>query len=415
MIPPLFRSKSVKMKDATEDRGRDLLWVLPASLILHALIIALLVYSPPKPFQPPQEEQAVNVELVPPPDQPKPKPPPEPPPKDLKAEKPPEPKVEKPPEPKVEKPAPPEKQPPKPAGIEVLKPVFQFGEKDTGPRKSPDGGSAQDNTPSPGKVDETKPPVGAKDPENKPAAPSNAEAQADAAKDAEKKAASTQDADKQDADKQDADKQEADKQEADKQEAAKQENEVHDADKQTAPAPTPLASAGSDGEIELPTSAEAPQPRPANAPKSMFAKVSKPKNGSASKPNSTDVAASQGYSGLPGVRKLNSQGATGDAFATTAMAGLPRDQRAAKLCASTLNEQLMEASYYPYLLPLVPLKSGNIVDVPDIAFSTRTTWYNLGFRCEVDSDATRVLNFAFNVGTEIPRDEWARLGLPMLY
>ncbi|WP_346016613.1 hypothetical protein [Mesorhizobium sp. P16.1] len=107
--------------------------------MLHALIAAFLVYTLPKPAQQPDEEQPVNVALVPPPEQPKPKPPPAPQPNELKAEKPPEPKAEKPPEQKVEKPPVPEKQPPKPPPIAVLKPVFQYGNKDTGPRKSLDG------------------------------------------------------------------------------------------------------------------------------------------------------------------------------------------------------------------------------------------------------------------------------------
>ena len=127
------------------------------------------------------------------------------------------------------------------------------------------------------------------------------------------------------------------------------------------------------------------------------------------------VAISRAYSGLPGVRRLHSQGATGDALATTSMAGVPRDQRAAKLCASALQQQLLDASYFPDLVPLVPLKVGNVLDVPEAAFRTRTTWYDLSFRCEVDTDATRVLSFAFRVGTAIPPDEWARLGLPIRY
>ena len=218
---------------------------------------------------------------------------------------------------------------------------------------------------------------------------------ADAIRDSEKKSTSTQ--------------------EVNKQEADKQENEVHDAYKQTASAPTPLAATGSNGEIELPTSAEAPQPRPANAPKSSFAKVSKPESGSPRGPNSADVAALRGYSGLPGVRRLHSQAATDDALATTSIAGVPRDQRAAKLCATALQQELLDASYFPYLVPLVPLNAGNVLDVPDAAFRTRTTWYNLSFRCEVDTDATMVSSFAFQVGTAIPPDEWARLGLHIRY
>jgi hypothetical protein len=58
---------------------------------------------------------------------------------------------------------------------------------------------------------------------------------------------------------------------------------------------------------------------------------------------------------------------------------------------------------------------GNVLDVPEAAFHTRTTWYRLSFRCEVDTNATRVLSFAFRAGTPIPPDEWSRLGLPIRY
>ena len=143
------------MKDEKRERRRTLVWGLPASLILHALITALLVYRLPGPLRQPQEEQAVNVTLVPPPDQPKPKLAPALPPKNPEAKKPQEPKIERPPEQNVEKPPPPEK----PSTIVVLKPVFQFGEKDTGPRKYLDGGSAQDNSPSLAKNNDSKPPV----------------------------------------------------------------------------------------------------------------------------------------------------------------------------------------------------------------------------------------------------------------
>ena len=110
------------MKDEARERRRNLLWGIPTSLILHVLVAAILIYGLPIPPQQPQEEQPVNVALVPPPDQPKPKPVPPPPPKQPKAEKPPEQKVEKPPE-----------QPSKSVSTPVLKPVFQYGKKDTGP------------------------------------------------------------------------------------------------------------------------------------------------------------------------------------------------------------------------------------------------------------------------------------------
>ncbi|MBZ9796399.1 DUF930 domain-containing protein [Mesorhizobium sp. ES1-4] len=351
------------MKDEARERRRNMVWGIPASLILHVLIAAILIYGLPVPPQQPREEQPVNVALVPPPDQPKPKPVPPPP----------EPKVEKPPEQKVEKQLPSEKQARNPPPVEVLKPVFQFGDKDTGPRKSLDGASAQDSSPSPAKNDAPKPPVEPTPAENQPATPPDSELPADPAKADEKpatvptEAKPTRDAERQAA---------------------------LDAAKQQGAVPAPLAA---DGEIELPQSAEPPKPKPANVPKSNPSKISK--------------SASQRDSGLPGVRSLFSQGATGDALATTSMGGLPRGQRAAQLCASVLQQQLLDASYFPDLIPTVPLRAGNVVDGSDVAFRTTTTWYHLGFRCEVDSNATRVLSFDFRVGPVIPRDQWARLRL----
>jgi len=175
----------------------------------------------------------------------------------------------------------------------------------------------------------------------------------------------------------------------------------------------PLGAAGNDGEIVLPALAKAPQPRPASALKPSLAKVSKPGNGCTRGPNSKNVdVATSPYSGLPGVRRLPLQGATGDAAATTSMAGVPRDERAAKLCASALQKQLLDASYSPDLVPLVPLKRGNVLDVPEAAFRTRSAWHALSFRCEVDTDATTILSLSFRVGATIARDRWARLGLP---
>ncbi|MBA1138785.1 DUF930 domain-containing protein [Mesorhizobium neociceri] len=330
------------MKDETSERRRTLLWALPASLILHVLIAALLVYGLPTPPEKPQEEQPVNVALVPPPDQPKPKP----------APTPPEPKVEKPPEQKVEKPPVLEK----PSKIEPLKPVFQFGDKDTGPRKSLDGNSAEDSAPSPAKDGDTKPPVGQKDAESKPT---------DTEPTQEKQA--TQDTGDQ-----------------------------------------PLAAPGDDGDIELPASAQAPKSRPENAPKP--AKVSKPGGGSASKPSSTDVATamSRAYAGLPGVRRLYAKGATGDPFATTAMDGESRGERVATLCANVLGEELKGASFSPELLPTRTLEVGNVVVDSDAKFRATTGWYHVSFRCGIDTDATRVTSFDFRVGAAASPEENAR-------
>ncbi|CAN7436143.1 DUF930 domain-containing protein [Mesorhizobium amorphae] len=393
------------MKGETEERRWNLVWALPASLILHALIAAFLVYSLPRPAQQPDQEQSVNVALVPPPKQPKPKPLPQP--KEPKAEKPPEPKPEKPPEQKVEKP--PDKQPPKPPPIAVLKPVFQYGDKDTGPRKSLDGGGDRDNTPAPAKQDDSKPPAVPKPAENQSAAPAEADQRPDPSKADEKPVTAPTDAKPTQSEEKQA-TEAIDKKQADKQEAGAQTAEKH-----TAAAPTPLGAESGD-KVEFPAAAEKPKRKPANAMKFRPAKVSKPRSNSAATPGSTNAAAgSPIYSGLPGVRKLYSQGATGDALAASSMTGVPRDQRVANLCGSVLNQELRDASYSPKWLPSIPLKAGNVLSPPEAAFSTTTTWYRLRFRCEVDANATRVLSFNFRIGDEIPPGEWGRLRLPSLH
>jgi len=382
------------MKDEAGERRRSLLWGIPASLILHVLIAALLIYGLPTPPQQPQEEQPMNVALVPPPEQPKPKP--APPKKEPQAEKPPEPQAEKPPEPKPVKPP---EEPRKPDDSEVLKRVFQYGAKDTGPKKSLDGGSAQDNAPSPAKDQPSKPPAEQKAEEKQSAAAPPP--QTDQSKAEEKPTPADTDA------KPAPNEEKPVPDNADKQETAPQTPE-----KQADVAPKPLAPQAGAKPEPVPEKAK---PKATKAMKftTANAKPSKPKSSKSRSANaatadSTDSGAAGApvYGGLPGVRKLFSQGATGDALATSSMSGVPRDRRIANLCANVLDTELQGADYSPKWLPTIPLKTGNVLSPQEAAFSTMTTWYRLSFRCEVDADATRVLSFSFRVGPEIPRGEW---------
>ncbi|AEH85998.1 DUF930 domain-containing protein [Mesorhizobium opportunistum] len=362
-------------------------WALVASLILHALIAGFLFFGLPRSEQQPdQQEQPVNVAIVPPPETPKPKPAPKPP--EPKPEK----KAEKPPE---QKPPP---EPPKPPNDEVLKRVFQYGQKDTGPEKSLDGSSAKPNTPSPAKDEAAKPPVAPAPTQPVPAA--TPQQKAEPSKPDEKPATvapverPAQSEEKQAAE--DTDKQPP--------EVAPQ-----PAEKQAVVTPKPL-EAETGGKPAPPASAEKAKPKPSKPMKFKSARALKAPGGNAGKPGSTnnEVAGSPVYSGLPGVRKLYSQGATGNAFATSSMENVPRDQRIANLCANVLNQELQQADYSPKWLPTIPLKAGNVLSRPEAAFSTMTTWYQLSFRCEVDTEATRVLSFNFRVGPVIPRSQWPR-------
>ncbi len=351
------------MNSEVREHDSGLLWGLTPSLILHALVIALLVYGSSRLPQQNPDDGAVSVVMVPPPEQMKPEP--VPPPEEAKVEKPPEPKVEKPIEQKAEKPSQP------PSSIEELKPVFQYGAKDSGPKKSLDGSSAQDSPTSPAKSEGAQQSDVVKDNENRSAAEPDRPKQEDAAGNHEAM------------------------QEVEKAETTEPDAEANGAEK---------AATDDIGQIELPMAAAAPQPRPA--------KVAKPKGGGAKKPSSVDVAAlasSQGDSSLPGVRRLYSQGATGDPFAGTSMDGVPRDQRAGKLCATALQQRLLDEGYFAGLLPYRLLKSGNVLDVPDATFRTRTAWYRVSFRCELDANATRVLSFVSRTGALVPQAEWADL------
>ena len=113
-------------------------WGVPASLFAHAAIAALLIFGLPQLHHDPDEAQPINVELVPPP----------------QTEEPPEPKQEEP-EQAVEEEKPPEVEAPQPPPQSetaearekpmppVLRPVFEFGEKDAGTPNA-EGNAARD-------------------------------------------------------------------------------------------------------------------------------------------------------------------------------------------------------------------------------------------------------------------------------
>jgi hypothetical protein len=334
------------MKDEKPRQGREWLWGLPASVILHALLFSFLVYGLTKSPDQPKNDQAVDVSLVPAPEPPKPKPAPEPAKKEPELEKP-QKTAEKPPPPEKAPENPPEqqKQQPNPPPAAEARPVFQYGDKDAGPRKSPDGSSAQDSAKSPYKADGSTPPAAAKDTDEK----------AVAAK------------------------------EAGQQDAAKQPDGAE----------VPLAATGGENDVALPATADAPEPRPANAAQEAGISVAK--------------SGPQGDSKLPGARRLSSQEATKDELATAAIAGLPRNIRGAALCSSALRQQLLDGSYSPLDVPAFSLEAGNVIECPRSAFSTqRARWYRLSFRCEVDGNATKVVSLTYHVGTPIPPREMNR-------
>lgn len=139
-MPPLFASTAVTTRNDIVDRRGLFGWAWPVSLGVHSLIAALLIFGLPVSLSQPQEEQAIKVDLVPPPEE------------KAKVEPPPpaeRPKSEKPPQAKIEKPPPKGDAAARAHPIPVVRPVFKFGEKDAGPRVSTDGNSAEDGSTAP--------------------------------------------------------------------------------------------------------------------------------------------------------------------------------------------------------------------------------------------------------------------------
>lgn len=369
------------MKGDISDQGWRLRWALPASFALHLLVASLLIFELPISLPQPQDEQAIAVDLVPP--EPPQKAQTEPP---APAE---QPKPERPEEAAIE--------PSPPAGSEetvqlqappALRPVFQFGERDAGPRQSLDGNSAEDGstspTPSPDLAEQTpaEPPTETPaEAENKVRRPETPETPGP--KPTETPAPKPQASETPDAKPGDAD--------GDRAEDASALAALSNPDRQDAlerPAETAVEP---DDEVQLPETSETPSPRPA-AP----------------------AARTQSAPKLQEAQRLYSQSATGDQTATTAMGNVPRDVRGGRLCVTELREQLLRGSppYFPDLLPSYPLTDGTLIDVSKAAFRVRGQWFDLGFRCEVDAGVTKVVSFAFRVGAPLPRSEWARRGLP---
>lgn len=157
-MPAMFVSTSVAMMDQVQDRRWVLPWGFAASVVLHLLAAALLVFELPASLPQPQEEEAIKVDLVPPPKPPeKAKAEPPPPAEKPQPEKPPQ-EPEKPEQAKAETPPAASKDTASRQPSPALRAVVQFGEKDAGPRQALDGDSAEDGS---------SPPAASREPDEK--------------------------------------------------------------------------------------------------------------------------------------------------------------------------------------------------------------------------------------------------------
>ena len=361
------------------------------SLFVHGLIAAaLLIDLPWSEAEAEPEEQVVAVTLVEPPaPEPEPETPqldaPEPETPEAGAETPPEPEAaapEPPPEPEAAAPEPPPAESETAEGegvpIPVLRPVFQFGEEDSGPELALDGGAAEAPAEE---VPEDQPEEPVAEPEPEAAAQTQPEAGDPVDEPPRQDVAALA--------------MPADITLPDAVLAGEAPGNLPDAADQTVLALLP----------EDPTDA-APEPNPAEPVE--------PDEASADAPEIANDPGTAAEPELTQARELFSTSVSGNKVAMAAMGKLPREARGSQLCTTELREQLRNGAtpYRPELLPSYSLPGGTVLTVPNAAFRAGGDWYDLSFRCTVDADALKVTGFAYKVGDVIPRSKWKARGFP---
>lgn len=343
------------MEKTSAKRWGKLGGAVVASVALHLAVLAVFLVKLPELLPQPQPEETVTVELVPPPEEKKPE-------EKAKAKEPPPPEEAKAEEAKADEPPVPAEPPPpsqgegQPVPLPVLRPVFEFGEKDSGPKQDMSGNASQEAA---------MPPPGTK-PQPEEAKPSETAAEKPSAADEPPGSPLPDDIDP---------------------------PEVVMAN----PGAPDKGTAGAESSSE--TSIELSQVKPPSEPA-----TTQPAEATEARPPSN----------LSEVTTLFSRSVTDDPYAMTAMAGLSRSERADQLCLTELREQLRHEApqYRPVLLPSFTLEQGTVLDIREAAFRTSSQWYELSFRCEVDEDVTKVASFAFHIGDPIPKSEWERRGFP---
>ncbi|OJF91834.1 DUF930 domain-containing protein [Pararhizobium antarcticum] len=336
------------MQQKTNRFWQGLSWGVIISIALHLVLAAVLLVQLPMPDLTPPEEESISVEIVPPPEEVE-----EPLPEEKAEEKAEETaKAESPP---AEDPQPDEEpadQPAANAPIPVLRPVYEFGETDTGTEKADDGTAAR-AAPEPEPQTEPEPA-----PEKVTPVP---------------------------------------------EEGGKPEETASVDSEPSIETLTALAQAVTDMAVDplpgvtdkLPETSDVPELEPEPEPQ-------------------PEPPVEEPVVDIPEAEKLFSEKANDDPVARAAMGNLSRGQRVARLCSSEIYAQLKNGSpsYEPDLVPSYELAKGNLLTVPRAAFRANQRWYDFAFRCEVDDDATRIRSFGVDIGAEVPKSQWRSRKFP---
>lgn len=452
-------------RDAERANGRLFLVGVAASLLLHGLIVALFIETPPRKMETPEMAAPIEVVLVPPPqapaaeeeqaeppapeaEEPAPEPEaaPEPEPEPVEEDEPEQPEPE--PEPQPE----PEAAPttvPDANSLPVLQPVEEFAEEaseaaggeEGDPRDGalapaedeprPDEPSGEDgdaeDAPAPATEDVDTAEQPAADPATDEAPDTPVEtgadpAEAPSAEDAPAEEAPADDPPAEETPTEDQTAEDGPVSEPAADEAAPESDVIAgpEAEGETAPlGETAVEEASASApEADGLTGAIAttlPRAKPTPPPEALRAASQDDLPPGVRLPaGASEPARRPGAPRLARSRELFSDRILGDSRTRTAMAGMSGPQRLNLLCLTELRAQIRDL--YPdrpaEILPSFRPQPGTVLAPVRAAYRSRGVWYDLDFRCETDPAVTRVEDFSFRVGPPVPRSQWLSRGFP---
>ncbi len=144
--------------------------------------------------------------------------------------------------------------------------------------------------------------------------------------------------------------------------------------------------------------------------------VEEAKADAAQKP--AEAASEQQVSALVQAKQLYSKDALSDPRVKQAIGRLPPKRRIVQLCTIEALEQIRRQrpdAFPDMLVPFGPvggLVSASGLNASGGAFRSRSKWYAVDFKCEVNPETTSVASFSFAIGKAIPKSEWAVRQLP---
>jgi uncharacterized protein DUF930 len=113
-------------------------------------------------------------------------------------------------------------------------------------------------------------------------------------------------------------------------------------------------------------------------------------------------------------KELFSPNSLADPRVKQAIGNLSTNERVVQLCKIEALDQIRRQRPDSDLLAYSPSKgivSNRGLDANGVAFRTRTNWYNVNFKCQVNAAATKVVSFSYVIGNAVPKSEWTARGL----